>query len=96
MAMMIEIDYAYKKLSEDDKKILFLRHAEGLDYKLIADTLELGSEDTARMRQRRALARLVRRLGGFKPYRDVDFTEVQESEETEKNPAEAGSLSNSD
>jgi DNA-directed RNA polymerase specialized sigma24 family protein len=96
MAMMIEIDYAYKKLSEDDKKILFLRHAEGLDYKLIADTLELGSEDTARMRQRRALARLVRKLGGFKPYRDTDFTEVQESEETEKNPAEAGSLSNSD
>ena len=79
MAMMIEIDYAYQKLSDDDKKILFLRHAEGLDYKFIAETLELGSEDTARMRQRRALARLVRKLGGFKPYRDEDLKEESKS-----------------
>jgi DNA-directed RNA polymerase specialized sigma24 family protein len=73
MAMMIEIDYAYWKLSKDDRKILFLRHAESLEYKLIADTLELGSEDTARMRQRRALSRLIRKLGGFKPYNDEDL-----------------------
>jgi DNA-directed RNA polymerase specialized sigma24 family protein len=73
MAMMIEIDYAYWKLSKEDRKILFLRHAETLEYRLIADILELGSEDTARMRQRRALNRLIRRLGGFKPYNDVDL-----------------------
>jgi DNA-directed RNA polymerase specialized sigma24 family protein len=78
MAMMIEIDYAYWKLSKEDRKILFLRHATGLDYKTIADDLELSSEDTARMRQRRALARLVRRLGGFKPYRDVDLKKHNE------------------
>jgi len=73
MAMMIEIDYAYWKLSKEDRKILFLRHATGLDYKTIADDLELSSEDTALMSQRRALARLVRKLGGFKPYRDNDL-----------------------
>ena len=81
MAMMIEIDYAYWKLSKDDRKILFLRHAEGLDYKFIADTLELGSEDTARMRQRRALARLVRKLGGFKPYKDNDLEKDNNNED---------------
>lgn len=82
MAMMIEIDYAYWKLSKDDRKILFLRHAETLEYKLIADILELGSEDTARMRQRRALNRLIRRLGGFKPYNDVDL-EKQDEDSTD-------------
>jgi len=78
MAMMIEIDYAYWKLSKEDRKILFLRHAESLEYKLIADTLELGSEDTARMRQRRALNRLIRKLGGFRPYNDVDLEKKDE------------------
>jgi DNA-directed RNA polymerase specialized sigma24 family protein len=82
MAMMIEIDYAYWKLSKDDRKILFLRHAETLEYKLIADILELGSEDTARMRQRRALNRLIRKLGGFKPYNDVDL-EKQDEDSTD-------------
>ena len=57
---------------------------------MIADTLELGSEDTARMRQRRALARLVRRLGGFKPYRDTDLEEHNKNNsDTEQQPAEA-------
>ena len=94
MAMMIEIDYAYWKLSKDDRKILFLRHATGLDYKTIADDLELGSEDTARMRQRRALARLVRRLGGFKPYRDNDLKEHNENDsDTEQQPTETESES---
>jgi DNA-directed RNA polymerase specialized sigma24 family protein len=89
MAMMIEIDYAYWKLSKEDRKILFLRHATGLDYKTIADDLELSSEDTARMRQRRALARLVRRLGGFKPYRDVDLKKHNEDHsDTEEQPTE--------
>jgi DNA-directed RNA polymerase specialized sigma24 family protein len=92
MAMMIEIDYAYWKLSKEDRKILFLRHATGLDYKTIADDLELSSEDTARMRQRRALARLVRRLGGFKPYRDEDLKEESKSvDNNSEQPAETES-----
>jgi DNA-directed RNA polymerase specialized sigma24 family protein len=90
MAMMIEIDYAYWKLSKEDRKILFLRHAESLEYKLIADVIELGSEDTARMRQRRALNRLIRRLGGFRPYNDVDLEKHNEdSSDTEHQPTDA-------
>lgn len=92
MAMMIEIDYAYWKLSKEDRKILFLRHAESLEYKLIADTLELGSEDTARMRQRRALNRLIRRLGGFRPYNDVDLEKHNENHsDGEEQPAKTKS-----
>jgi DNA-directed RNA polymerase specialized sigma24 family protein len=77
MAMMVEIDYAYWKLPTDDKKILFFRHAESLDFPDIAKEMGLTSEDTARMRHKRAIRKLVNRIGGFKPYSDNDFDEVQ-------------------
>ena len=72
MAMMIEIDFAYWKLSQDDKKLLFLRHAEAMDFPDIAKEMELGSEDTARMRHKRAIRKLINKIGGFKPYADYD------------------------
>ena len=81
MAMMIEIDYAYWKLSKDDKKLLFLRHAEAFDFPDIAKEMELGSEDTARMRHKRAIRKLVNRIGGFKPYADNDFDAVQPTQQ---------------
>lgn len=77
MAMMIEIDAGYWKLSKDDRKLLFLRYAEALDFPDIAKELELGSEDTARMRHKRAIRKLINKIGGFKPYQDEDFDEVQ-------------------
>lgn len=73
--MMLEIDSAYWKLSKEDRKILFFRHAESMDYKEIANFLSLGSEDAARMRGNRAVKRLVNKLGGFKPYLDKDSEE---------------------
>ena len=75
MVLMLEIDSAYWKLNKEDRKLLFMRHAESLDFKEIANILELFSEDAVRMRHKRALKRLVAKLGGFKPYIDKDTQE---------------------
>jgi DNA-directed RNA polymerase specialized sigma24 family protein len=80
MAMMIEVDYGYYKLSKEDRKLLFLRYAEGLDFGVIAEDMELGSEDTARMRHKRAIKKLINKIGGFKPYRDDDLANEVEEE----------------
>jgi hypothetical protein len=81
MAMMIEVDFAYWKLSKDDKKLLFLRHAEAMDFPDIAKELELGSEDAARMRHKRAIRKLINKIGGFKPYRDEDLEQMSNQEQ---------------
>lgn len=83
MVVMLEIDYAFWKLSKEDRRILFMRHAESLDFKEIANVLSLGSEDTSRMRHKRAINKLIRRLGGFKPYKDYDLPDSDESSEEE-------------
>jgi hypothetical protein len=70
--MMIEIESAYRRLSTEDKRILFLRYAESMDYKEISNFLSLNSDDAARMRGNRAVKRLVFKLGGFRPYLDKD------------------------
>ncbi len=81
MVIMLEIDYAFWKLSKEDRRILFMRHAESLDFKEIANVLSLGSEDTSRMRHKRAINKLIRRLGGHKPYKDYDLPDSEESTE---------------
>jgi DNA-directed RNA polymerase specialized sigma24 family protein len=73
--MMMEIDSAYWKLGKEDRKILFFRYAESMDYKEISNYLSLGSDDAARMRGNRAVKRLVNKLGGFKPFLDKDLQE---------------------
>ena len=82
--MLLEVDSAYWKLSKDDRKILFFRHAESLDFKEIANFLSLGTEDAARMRHKRAIQRLVNKLGGRKPYLDEDIKDAKETEETQE------------
>lgn len=72
MAMMVEIDNAYSKLSTEDRIVLFLKYAESFDYAGIASEMELGSEDAARMRHNRAIKKLIIRLGGFRPYLDKE------------------------
>ncbi len=59
-----------------------------MDYKEIANFLSLGSDDTARMRGNRAVKRLVVKLGGYRPYNDVDFISSTETEESQ-DPQEA-------
>ena len=80
VAMMIEIDYAYWKLGKEDRKILFMRHAESMDFKEMANFLSLGTEDAARMRHKRSLNRLIRKLGGFKPFPDNDLPDKDNGE----------------
>lgn len=86
--MLLEVDSAYWKLSKEDRKILFFRHAESLDFKEIANYLSLGTEDAARMRHKRAVLRLINKIGGRKPYLDEDTepkegTTQEESQESE-------------
>jgi hypothetical protein len=78
MAMMIEVDWGYWKLSKEDRRIIFLRYAESMDYKEIANMLQLGTEDAARMRTKRALNRMIAKMGGYKPFRDEDSTPADE------------------
>jgi len=86
MAMMIEIDAGFWKLGKDDRKLLFLRYSESMDFQAIAEEMKLPSEDTARMRNKRAIKKLINKIGGFKPYRDEDLPEVVEN--TEQQPAD--------
>jgi DNA-directed RNA polymerase specialized sigma24 family protein len=81
--MLLEVDSAYWKLSKEDRKLLFFRHAESLDFKEIANYLSLGTEDAARMRHKRAIQRLINKLGGRKPFLDEDLTDKQDEEDKE-------------
>ena len=80
MAMMVEIDAGFWKLGKEDRKLLFLRYSETMDFQAIADEMKLPSEDTARMRNKRAIKKLINKIGGFKPYRDEDLPEATEGQ----------------
>jgi hypothetical protein len=64
----------YHKLSDDDKRVLFYKYAEALDFGDIATVMSLGSEDAARMRHNRAIKKLITRIGGFRPFLDKDIS----------------------
>ena len=81
MAMMIEIDAGFWKLGKEDRKLLFLRYSESMDFQGIADEMKLPSEDTARMRNKRTIRKLINKIGGFKPYRDEDLPDTVETTE---------------
>jgi DNA-directed RNA polymerase specialized sigma24 family protein len=72
MAMMVEINSAYSKLSIEDRSILFYKYAESMDFGSIAAEMKLPSEDAARMRHNRAIRKLITRIGGFRPWLDKD------------------------
>ena len=77
--MMIEIDAGFWKLGKEDRKLLFLRYSESMDFQAIADEMKLPSEDTARMRNKRAIKKLINKVGGFKPFRDEDLEKQNEN-----------------
>jgi DNA-directed RNA polymerase specialized sigma24 family protein len=83
MAMMAEIKAGFVKLSDEDRNILYQKHANSLTYGAIAEELALPSDDAARMRHKRAIKRLITRLGGFRPWLDKD--EAQEVGQDEPN-----------
>lgn len=86
--MLLEIDSAYWKLSKEDRRVIFLRHAESCDFKEIANYLSLGTEDAGRMRHKRAIKRLVNKLGGLKPYVDNDIEPKEEEVQEEQQDTE--------
>ena len=88
MAMMAEIKAAFTKLSTEDRNILYQKHANSLSYAGIAEELALPSDDAARMRHKRAIKKLITRLGGFRPFLDKD--EAQEVGHDEPNENEDG------
>jgi hypothetical protein len=49
-----------------------------MDFPDIAKELNIGSDDAARMRHKRAIRKMINKIGGFKPYADDDFAEVQQ------------------
>jgi len=79
--MMLEIDSGYWKLNKEDRRIIFLRFAENLDFGEIANYLELGTDSAARMRLKRSISRLINKIGGYKPFRDIDSPDKNEGEE---------------
>jgi DNA-directed RNA polymerase specialized sigma24 family protein len=84
MAMMAEIKDAYSKLSTEDKGILYLKHANSLDYGSIANELQLSSDDAARMRHKRAIKKIINRLGGYRPFLDRDEVDNKGDDEGNK------------
>jgi DNA-directed RNA polymerase specialized sigma24 family protein len=70
--MLIEIDYAYWKLSKEERKFLFLRYHENMEYEDIAIEMNSGKPDATRMRINRIIKKLISKLGGFTPYFDAD------------------------
>ena len=91
MAMMAEVKTGFIKLSEEDKNILYQKHANSMTYGAIAEELKLPSDDAARMRHKRAIKRLITRLGGFRAYSDKDEAqEVGQDEANENKDGEQG------
>jgi DNA-directed RNA polymerase specialized sigma24 family protein len=84
MAMMAEIKDAYSKLSTEDKGILYLKHANSLDYGSIANELQLSSDDAARMRHKRAIKKIINRLGGYRPFLDRDEVDDKGNDDSNK------------
>ena len=81
MAMMAEVKAGFIKLSTEDKNILYQKHANSMTYAAIAEELALPSDDAARMRHKRAIKRLITRLGGFRPFLDKDEAQEVGSDE---------------
>jgi DNA-directed RNA polymerase specialized sigma24 family protein len=91
MAMMAEVKAGFIKLSTEDKNILYQKHANSMTYGAIAEELALPSDDAARMRHKRAVKRLITRLGGFRPFLDKDEAqEVGQDEPDENKDGEQG------
>jgi len=75
MAMMVEVEVGYNKLNELDKNILFRRYALSEDYVFIASEMEFSGESAARMRSKRAIGKLIKHIGGYRPHLEDDSDE---------------------
>jgi len=83
VTMMVEVDIAYLKLSDEEQNLLFLRFADAADYADIASTLNIESSDAVRMRIKRAVRKLVNKMGGYRPYLEHDSSDESADSESE-------------
>ena len=83
-AICSDIEKAISKLNKEQRDIVILRYASGLELGAIASELSI-SQDAVRMRVNRALKSMLNFLGGNYPRKERDFTEeeVSVSVETE-------------
>jgi DNA-directed RNA polymerase specialized sigma24 family protein len=85
LAYSADIQSAFESLGRAEQQLVYLFYAQDVDGKELHN--ELGEEDsTARatmMRANRALNKMVKFLGGYKPYKDEDYPEPKEEEEEE-------------
>lgn len=95
-AMMADVEAALEKLPEEQLNILCLRF-DGSDAGTLAGELSI-SADAVRMRVNRALNNLINILGGQRPRREKDYTEVEANEriESNRNNGSAGDLEQED
>jgi RNA polymerase sigma factor (sigma-70 family) len=82
-AMMADVNFGFKKLTEEQQSIIYLRFGDGCDNKTFAKEMGI-SEDAARMRVNRAINNLVNILGGQKPRRDDDYRSSEVNERREE------------
>lgn len=73
-AICSDIEKAIAKLSKEQRGIVILRYASGLELGAIASELSI-SQDAVRMRVNRALKSMLNFLGGNYPRRERDYTE---------------------
>ena len=98
MAMMVEITHAYSKLNVEDKRVLFYKYAESMDFGAIAEEMDINSEDAVRMRHNRAIKKLITRIGGYRPFLDKDIMDKpsEDTEEFQNIPEPNGDEDNND
>jgi DNA-directed RNA polymerase specialized sigma subunit len=61
-------------LKEDQQNVLYLWYESGKDSKSLAKLINLPNEKTARMRVTRAIDAIIKKLGGYAPFRDSDYS----------------------
>ena len=70
--MIADISRGYNGLSKDEKKVVFMRFGLNFPFAEIAEQMGLNTEDSARMRVKRAVKHIVVRNGGYKPKVEPD------------------------
>jgi DNA-directed RNA polymerase specialized sigma24 family protein len=74
LAMQADISRAFEKLKEDQQNVLYLWYESGKDSKSLAKLINLPNEKAARMRVTRAIDAIIKKLGGYAPFRDSDYS----------------------
>jgi RNA polymerase sigma factor (sigma-70 family) len=79
-AICSDIEKAISKLQKEQRDMVILRYASGLELGAIASELSI-SQDAVRMRINRALKNMLNFLGGNYPRKERDYTEEEMSEQ---------------